>query len=590
MSTLQSYADTLPEGRTRSYGALLYAWFVPVGVAALWVLLIWSIHRESPRTLISFHGLLHAAIVEELASPGRTSIPPENPFYAGQPVAYYWFFHLLAAQVVRLFSMNVFHAMEALILLATATLMVAAVALGRRIFNSTLAGVLMGYLIMAGANPLGALFALYTIARNGVHVLDDNPNYLWGVVHPLYSLIRYNDFGGLYGPLLNFYLNITSRPVALSALLVAALCFYWVLHSRRPASFISLGLAFALTTALSPIVGVTAGGALGAAMVGVWLKYRGVSSDRTARIKGTTVVASCLAIVAGIVIASPTYYHLILGPSSDQPRFALLSASGLKHVLTATMSILPLAVMALLGLRRAPKDGRQFLVMIFLAALALLALDVGVSLPLDNNSNMFHAAAVLLVIPAAGVILRRKPGQGDYEHSTRRTAVIALFFLPTTLALVAAYIDRPPLPVSFESVSPKRLPGDSDLALLYDWARNDTDPRAVFVIDPRHRVALCGNTAEFPAMTGRAIFTEHHKHYLSEPYPDSKLRFDLAVRLVMGEEPDANDRAYLQSLNRPIFIVDYAQEEGSFAYRMKDLYGSPAFQHGSVSVYRIPNS
>ena len=98
-----------------------------------------------------------------------------------------------------------FYALEALILFATGTLVIVGVALGRKLYGSTLAGVLIGYLVMAGTNPLGVVFALYKVARNGLHLLNDDPDHLWGVVHPVYSLIRYNDFGGLYGPLLNFF-------------------------------------------------------------------------------------------------------------------------------------------------------------------------------------------------------------------------------------------------------------------------------------------------------------------------------------------------------------------------------------------------
>jgi uncharacterized membrane protein len=85
------------------------------GIAALFVLLIIGIHRESPRTLISFHGLLHAAIAGQFTEQMPTSFPPENPFFAGRPLCYYWFYHCLAAQLVRLFGMNIFHAFEALI-------------------------------------------------------------------------------------------------------------------------------------------------------------------------------------------------------------------------------------------------------------------------------------------------------------------------------------------------------------------------------------------------------------------------------------------------------------------------------------------
>jgi hypothetical protein len=562
---------------------------VPLGVAAIWILLIWSIHRESPRTLVSFHGLLHAAVVEELAGSNTASLPPENPFFAGQPVAYYWFFHLLAAQLVSLFSLNVFHAMETVILLATGGLMIVAVVLGRKLYNSTLAGVLMGYLIMAGTNPLGIFFAIADVARNGMQALDDDPDYLWGVVHPLYSMIRYNDFGGLYGPLFNFFLNITSRPASLAALLLTALCFYWALSRRRPAQFILLGLAFALTTALSPIIGLTTGAALGAGLVATWLWERRFSKSPEPLITPVTILWVGLAIALGILIAAPTYYHLISGPSSSSAQLSLFSIRGLKHLLSVTLSILPLTVIALIGLVKAPRDRRPFLVILFLSALALLALNVAFTLPAGNQSNMFHAAAVLLAVPAAGAILRRETAQdATVRCSGRKAVVIALVFLPTLLTLLAAYVNRPPVPASFDGVHIERLPRDSDLALLYQWARNETDREAIFIVDPRERVAMCGNTVELPAMTGRAILTEHSRHYLAEPYPESGARVDMAIRLVSGEEPRGSDRAYLSSFKRPVFIISYSSEDSLLSDQMKSHYGSPVFQQGKIAVYKWP--
>src|SRR6476660_9528600 len=173
---------------------------VAVSTATFWMFVIWAIHRQSPRTLVSFHGFVHAAIADKFLDPASMAFPPENPFFAGRPVSYYWFFQFLASQVTRPFGWNIFYSLEAVTLIATGLLVTVAIGLGRVLFQSTLAGILMSYLVMAGTNPLGFLFAGLRIAFRGTKVLIDDPNYLWGVVHPLYSLIRFNDFGGLYGP------------------------------------------------------------------------------------------------------------------------------------------------------------------------------------------------------------------------------------------------------------------------------------------------------------------------------------------------------------------------------------------------------
>lgn len=586
MSSLETSTIQLTKSRTQDLRALFLHWAVPLTVGAAWMLLIWSVHRASPRTLVSFHGLLHAAIVEQLSADGL-SFPPENPFFAGHPVAYYWFFHLLAAQLVSLFGLNVFYALEALILFATGTLVVAGVALGRKLYGSTLAGVLIGYLVMAGANPLGVFFALYKVARNGLHILDDDPNYLWGVVHPVYSLIRYNDFGGLYGPLLNFFLNMTSRPAALAGLLSTTLCLYWAWRSKHVKSWLSLGIACALTTAISPIIGISAGGALIAGMIGARLLDRWSATAEKTTINSMTLLYASLSIVAGILAASPTYYHLIFGPSASRVQFWLFSAAGLRQLLTVMLSILPLLAIALWGMLRAPQDRRAFLVVLVLAALVLLGMNVGFSLPAGNESNLFHAAVVLLAVPAAGAALRNRSASGSYAISPRRAALIGVIFLPTLLTLLTAYMYRSPVPVSFDQRYVARNTQDSDLALLYQWARSETDPRSVFIIDPRDRVAICGNTAEFPAMTGRVIFTEHFRHYIVEPYPDHRMRFEMAVRLSSGDTPSPSDRAYLSLLKRPVYLVRSGSESVPLIDPVPPVYGPLVFNKGNVAVFKL---
>lgn len=584
MSSLETSTIQLTKSRTQDLRALFLLWAVPLTVAMAWMLLVWSVHRASPRTLVSFHGLLHAAIVEELGADGA-SFPPENPFYAGHPVAYYWFFHLLAAQLVRLFDLNVFYAMEALILFATGTLAIVGVALGRKLYGSTLAGVLIGYLVMAGTNPLGVVFALYKVARNGVHLLNDDPNHLWGVVHPVYSVIRYDDYGGLYGPLLNFFLNMTSRPAALAGLLLTILCLYRAWRNEQVKSWVLVGIACALTTAFSPIIGITAGGALMAGMIGTRLLHRWSASAETRPIKPITVLFASLALAAGILAASPLYYHLVFGPSASRVQFLLFSAVGLRQLLTVMLSILPLLAIALWGLLRAPQDRRGFLAVLVLSALVLLGMSVGVSLPAGNHSNMFHAAVVLLAVPAAGAILRSRSGSD--ATSPRRAALIGVIFLPTVLTLLAAYMFRSPVPVSFDRSYLQRNPRESDLALLYQWARTETDPRSVFVIDPRDRVAVCGNTAEFPAMTGRAIFTEHFRHYIVEPYSDHRMRFEMAVRLSSGDTPSPSDRAYLAELSRPVYLVSQHSEGAGLMDRVSSVPGPLVFNEGDFAVFKL---
>ncbi len=584
MSAEQTRIETLTGNRIWSLRALSSVWLIAFSVAAFWMTLIAAIHRNSPRTLVSFHGLLHAAISGQFLGAGSGSFLPENPFYAGEPLPYYWFYQYLAAQITRLSGLNIFYSFEILALIATAGLMFTAVFLGRKLYDSAITGILMGYLIVAGANPFGWIQLLRSVSRGGWNVLNDRPSHLWGVVHPLYSLVRYNDIGGLYGPLINFFLNVTSRPVALALLLVTIFCLRWALRNPNPQGLIALGIASALTTALSPIIGIAAGAALATALLGSltlsWFVHRKAAQTETTISTKATLFA-ILAIIAGMLIAGPTYYHLVFGPKASGLRFWLFSIGGLRQVISVALSIFLLVILAFVGTVKSRQEQRPFLGILILAAFVLLGLNVAFLLPAGNASNLFHAAVVLLAVPAAGSILSRKR-----SAISLRSVVIFLVFLPTTLLVLASYINRPALSAGFQSEKIARLPANDDLSRLYQWIQNETDPKAIFIIDPRERVTLCGNAAELPAMTGRAIFTEDQDHYMVEPFPDSKLRFDMAVRLVTGTQISDTDRTYLAKFNRPIYVVSDNSMDQAATSRMQEIYGMPAFGAGTIAVYQ----
>jgi hypothetical protein len=564
---------------------------VAFAAAAFWMFLIWAIHRESPRTLVSFHGFIHAAIAQKFIDPASATFPPENPFFAGQPLPYYWAFQFLAAQITRLLGWNVFYSLEAVILGGTAILIFCGVGLGRVVFRSTLTGILIGYLVMAGTNPFGFIFAALKLFMDGPQRLHDDPQYLWGIVHPVYGLIRYNDMGGLYGPLLNFFLNMTSRPVALAFLMAQMFVLRWALQSPKPLSYVLLllGGASAITTALSPITGIATGGALTLALA-LYLLWRRRNQIVRKSPCNLTLMAAGVVSVMGVLFVAPTYYHLVLSPSDSQPQFWLFSAAGLRHSVTVVLSIAPLLILALIGLNRTPKGEKQFVQVLFVTAAVLLTANCAFVLPSWNQSNFFHAAVVMLAIPAAGSILRRNRCTQKDEpnrHNFIGFAALVLMFLPTAALLLSSYVGRPSLPVIFEDQTLKRMPQESDLAGLYRWVQGHTQKNAIFVTDPRRRVAMVGNIAEFPAMTGRAIFTEETKHYLIAAYPDAKTRFEIAVRLVSGSELSEAEEAYLSKFHRPIYVIRHESKgRATVTEGIPAHYGYPVFRAGDVVVVK----
>lgn len=580
--------EAAPNGKERVHAAATgssRARLVLVSAVAslLSILPIVYAHRASPRTLVSAHGLLHAAIAQRFQSPSAVPGRPENPFFAGAALPYYWFFHYLAARVADLASIHALYAFELMILAAMCVLWFTAVALGSRLYGGITPGLAIGFLALAGANPFGVAILLAKLAVGGSDVLADRPDYLWGIAHPILGVARFNDPYALYGPLLNFFFNISSRPIALTLLLVICFSLAAWLESGRLRAWIGLMLGSAACTAFSFLIGVTAGLALIGGLVVAWGAGAivGFSGSTTANHATQKTVKAAAALLLGMLLASPTYYYFFLG-SSDQSVHLSLRLWLIEGV---ALSGMVLAATAAIGVLRATGIRQQFLLATTAAGYALLAGSAVVELPVFNDSNLFHAAIFFLSVPAAGCFA---PGiQWSRAQRLLSWGMMVLLFLPTTCVVAYAYLNRPAIALEIDGRQLYRLPRDSSLAHLYAWVREMTASDAIFILDPTHSIAAGGNMPEFPAMTGRVMFTTEPKNYMVTPNADAKLRHSLAVHLLDGAAATEREAAYLTSFNRPIYLVVAGSGDGGALGTLENRYGSAVFRDGDVSVLRV---
>jgi hypothetical protein len=586
---ISAKADALTEDSLVARRGRFRSWAVVVVVAILWSLPILALHRASPRTLASAHGLLHAAVSQRFVESGSVAIPPENPFFAGRPVTYYWFFHFAGASLTALFDLDPLHAFEALIVASMVGLVIWSAILGRALFGRPLAGLMIGYLALAGTNSLGPVALLGRFIRHGTIVFQDNPHHLWGIAHPIFSLARVGDPWGLYGPLINFYLNITSRPVALSLLIAVLLFLYWALRNRSRAPLIGLSLTTALCTMFSPLIGLAAGASLLGGLTASWMwdRLRFQKGQQLESIWGGSRLAAGAAIGLGLILALPTFYHMFSLAGGGVEFFA----GSIGRLWTVLLSGHLLLLLAGYGTWRCSmdRDRRRFFVAVLAAALLLLSANIAVSIPPGNESNLFHAAVFLLAVPAsASIFIPQTWGTpGELRVSLRRAGALVLIFLPAPVIVLASYMGRPPLPLGFEGSTLVRLPVESNLSRLYRWTRGNTPKEAIFVIDPRKPVVkMGGNVSEFPALTGRVIFTDSPTSYMVDRYQDAQFRFRMAVRLVSGDSLDQSEKAYLDELKRPIYVVVRNANDRLRYQRVVALYGPAAFEQGDVGVFQ----
>ena len=578
-------------------------WLAGLG-ALVTALAVIGIHRASPRSFVSAHGMLHTAVVHRFASPASiVAVPPENPFFAGEPLPYYWFFHYSAARLMDLLPIHPLQAIELLVVGAIALAWFSGAFAGRSLYGGVLPGLAIGLFTFAGANPFGAGFLGARFVLHGGEVLADDPHYLWGIVHPVIRLARFEDPFVLYGPMVNFFLNTTSRPLALALLVFIALALVRYLQRGDRRWLVAVIAGAALCTAFAPIIGLSALPLLALALwaapvapLGAGAKREGQAREHDrlqGSIDGSTEgdavepdrrrwLVAAVGVSAGVALALPTWWHLLgltgggtvtIGPSFRVATAAVASA-GL------------LGAMAIFATWRARGFRRRFMAALLGTAAALIAASIIVRLPVSNDSNFFHAGVVLLGVPAAGVFA---PALG--WRPRRRwipTALLLFVFLPTPLVVLASYVGRPAVPLSLDGPVVRRVPETDPRVRVYGWIRDETPADAVFITDPRPPlVTAVGNFPELPALTERFLFTTRGTNYVVSPNADAAVRERIATRLVDGRRLDAQEEAYLDAMGRPIYLIRQVAEGEEAAPPDDGAPGPEAFRTGGIRVYAV---
>ncbi len=540
---------------------------------------------SSSRTLVSWHGFVHAGIAERVAG---GSLPPENPFFAGEPLPYYWVHQALAAALAGALSVDTLHALALLTLASLAVLTYSALQLGARHFGSVGAGLLIGWLALAGLNPAGPAIAAAKAVKLGVPLLEFAPEPVETVfvsnesadlfmTHPLLGALH---LGADWrrGQNLPWFLDNSSRGPAL-ALLVPLMA----LVLGRPSRWMLLasGALGALVAALNPLVGLGGAGALfgGAGAVGLAARahlpaLRVVPAPRP---RDTGLLAAGAALL-GALLAAPSYLQLFAGAGSE-PATLSLGDAFLRKAASIAASFCVLAPLACYGALRAPDRLRAKLLAIALGGLALAAAVPPLGLAEGNEHNLANVAGVLLAVPALGFAAER-------GLSRIAAALLLLAFLPITLGTLASFAGRPPLPIAMRGGVLVRLPPEEPLAELYAWIRRETPRAAVFVVDPAHPVKMATNVSELPAFTGRALYVDQPS-YLTTPHASFRERTLRAAAITSGAVPSQTDRAAFAGLARPVYLLSHAGDDERLADQLTRSYGPPRFAAGFVAVYAL---
>jgi hypothetical protein len=563
-------------------------WVGLLVATAGWLAYILSLEFLNPRLVPSWHGFLHTGIVRRFPTPG---LIPENPFFAGEPLKYYWFFHWMGAGVSSAFGVDPLTALRILVLAGLVLVTVAAGLVGRRVYGSLGAGLLIGVFALAGANPMGPVIAMGrhlvqhrpllertvdSAQLETVHVSDDLADSLMS--RPLLPAM-YLGADWRNGQNIAWFADISSRGLALGVMM---LMLYFLLDPRAgPVSLAGIAITAALVTALNPIVGLAACFLLAGSVTALRVLHRWRGGDAGPI---APAIARSAALSIGALAALPTYYHLFGQGGSG--RISPVDLLALKVVVIAAnfLILLPLTALGIKSSRGAASSGLQAVAS---AGILLLGLVPLIQLEKGNEHNLVNAAYVLLAVPAVAWLLRDINGISRPPRARRsRLLLAALVCLPMTMGTWISFHGRPPLPFLAQAGVLERTPESEPVAQLYRWIGANTDRDAIFVVDPSDVVKMSGNVSELPAFTGRAIFTDQPS-YMTTPYPDADRRTVISGKLIRGEELTVEETGYLHGLGRPLYVITWHADDSGLRERLNGRYGSPAFSAGFVAVFAL---
>ena len=581
-----SKSDAVAAGRGSSF------WLVMVLAAAAWLAPLLWLHAQNTRLLPSWHGFLHAGIATSFDR--NSTLSPENPFFAGEKLRYYWFYDFLGYAVGRVLHTDVLHAFQFITLASLIVLIVFAGLIGRKYFRSTAVGLLIGYFALVGLNPLGPVIATGKHLLRGAPLLSpvsetqqsveqlsvsDQLADQW-MTHPLLSAMQISG-DWRHGQNVVWFLDISSRAPALALIMV----LLFLLLGTRASIGTGMGVCVvtALMVALNPVLGLAVSVTLAIVSLVLFAVKLGEDPGTIPASGKRDAFLFPLASFAGIVLALPTFYHLlsIEGTASlSSPSQALIKLAAL------SANFLLLVPLALWGVAKAPAQRRYRLWSIAASGFLLLLVVPLIHLQEGNEHNVTNAAQGLLAVPAlawAGNALKLKGRQ--LKESTLCLVLFALF-LPAAVATLFSFTGRPDLPLQFHGQNLVRLPEKSPLAELYDWTKKQTPADAVFICNPDEPVKMSGNVAELPAFTARALFTDQES-YLNSPYKDAAVRARIARDVASGHDLAAHQLNYLYHLQRPLYVVTYHADDKELLGRLIQRHGEPVFHESYVAVVKF---
>ena len=523
LTLLAAFEALRPKGRHVAAPAEPWVWAgaVLAGLGAF------GMHVLSPALAERSDGAFHAGV----AWAALRQLPPEDPFFAGLALRYFWGPHAWAAGwLASAPALGAYVPFITSSAFALGSALLATGALARRLGAGRGTSVCAQALLLCGAAPFAWLVLAARASSGpvrGVAALSE------ALGHGADPALRALDPGTLHPSLVlpfDKFIVLTPFAWALAGTALAALALMTALEAPSWRAGLRLAFVVAAVVFLHPLAGV----ALALAMLAGLAAAAGEARTRAAAGRGV------LGVVAALLVSLP-YLLAVSGGESAGATSALFGTDlrALGSVLWAGACLFPPAAFALWRLRSAGASARALATMLALLVLPAMVLRLGG----DNQSKFLNLAFALAAAPAA-------VGWAAFAASPRRRVTIALLafaaWAPALLAMGWAYThqsdasaDAPARPPAALLVAVSReVPGD---AVLVDATQDTTRGAAP---------ALVGATGRPILWSGG--FLARKWGYASEPL---QLRAHAASALGTGRWPEGATGEWLASLGREVWVL-----------------------------------
>ncbi len=503
---------------------------IPWLAAALWTALVAALLLGNPWLPPRSDGWFHAAVTLQMADRG---VPPEDPYFAGLRLLYFWGYHAWAALWVAIApALTVWTPLIVLNLTGAVAVMLGVCQLARRLGAGAsgvwgaVAVATLGYApfswVWIGVRALtGEVVGWDEVKR--LVTMGASPALQMMSTWTLHSSMAF--FGDKFLVLTPFALGL-----AQFTLLLLTLLDFIARPGRREG--VALGLAFGAAMFIHSVVGWS--GAMLAGGWWWWALWRSRSpGERHLR---HVLLPLIVVIAAAVALLSP---YLAITTVGKQNIVALgFSPLALGTWLLAGLLVVPAGMAWLWNARHRVAGARDLLVF----AVLLTVAGLSVWLPGLNQSKFFNLLFLLLSAPAGLVWVERISRLGGPARRFLMAGLLVAIVPTVAIALWAFATERGQFGAAWEHPQAGELEG-------MRWARAHTPRDAIFV-DPDLSLDL-------PVRARRSVMTGGERWEQNWRYRTSALdaRRHAAMQLSALAAPTHEMRTFLHALGRPVFVT-----------------------------------